>query len=677
LGWSNQGMQFRRRYPAFRVGWSCASMRNAHLAAAFAGVLALWLAGPETAWALQAGCGEAGDTVTCVYSTQGQTASFTVPAQITSLEVQAVGGTGAGSTMGGSGAFVSETVAVTPAWVLNVQVAGNANGASGGAGGGGSGGSSTPSNGAPCAGYGGGGASWITHASTDLIVAGGGGGNGCGGNDGFGDLGPESPGGNAGSAGQPASASDAGGGGDADPGTGAGGAGGQGGTVSPSDSGANGSSGTAGGPFAGGPGGASGDDSFDPACSGAGPVGGGGGGGGGGYGGGGGGGGGAAYSTPASGCPDAPGGGGGGGSNWVPARGSSTTDTTHTPQVAISYMVTGLPTATIDSPASGRTYDLDQPVSTTFSCADAPFAPGIASCVDSTGHDAPTGALDTSTAGPHTYTVTATSMDGTMQSASISYTVIIPPPRATISGVSKSGATASLTVVCDGFPWQRCLDTVTATTTARERDGSVFAVSARNHHRRHKHQKVVSVTVATAQFTVSAGHSTIVRLTVNRTGKQLLTRFYSLPTRLSFTGAPVAAQKITFSYPLVTGPPNSSWATWQWLSQPCRFCWTRVDASFFFGVPQLPKTAKVNAHCYGGGCPPPRSFGPHRHSVDLRRMFAGRKLGAGTTIQLRITAPNSVGRVITYTMQAGNRPHTTDRCLPPGATKPLTCAISS
>ncbi|MGN6872388.1 MAG: hypothetical protein ACTHMY_28700, partial [Solirubrobacteraceae bacterium] len=97
---------------------------------------------------------------------------------------------------------------------------------------------------------------------------------------------------------------------------------------------------------------------------------------------------------------------------------------------SISYTVVGLPIAAITSPADGQTYNLGQHVFTTFSCTEATNGPGIQTCKDSNGGTGTAGILDTSTAGAHTYTVTASSKDGQTGSKSIHYTVLGPPTAA-------------------------------------------------------------------------------------------------------------------------------------------------------------------------------------------------------------------------------------------------------
>ena len=88
-----------------------------------------------------------------------------------------------------------------------------------------------------------------------------------------------------------------------------------------------------------------------------------------------------------------------------------------------NFRITGPPSATITSPASGGTYAQNAVVATEFSCVENVFGPGLESCLDSNGGSGTSGTLDTAVAGPQTYTVTATSGDGQKDKATISYEV--------------------------------------------------------------------------------------------------------------------------------------------------------------------------------------------------------------------------------------------------------------
>ena len=82
------------------------------------------------------------------------------------------------------------------------------------------------------------------------------------------------------------------------------------------------------------------------------------------------------------------------------------------------------PKATIEAPENGGVYTQNAVVPTSFSCAEGLFGPGLESCIDSNGASEGVGALDTSTLGEQSYSVTARSIDGQKHKDSIHYEVI-------------------------------------------------------------------------------------------------------------------------------------------------------------------------------------------------------------------------------------------------------------
>jgi CSLREA domain-containing protein len=131
-------------------------------------------------------------------------------------------------------------------------------------------------------------------------------------------------------------------------------------------------------------------------------------------------------------CADSNGAGAGSGHLATSTLGSHTYAVTATSDdglkasSSISYTVAAAPSVSISSPVSGGRFTKAQKVLASYSCRDGTDGPGIASCKGSSSSGA---AIDTSTAGTHRFTVTATSSDGQVTSKTVTYTVVLPSNR--------------------------------------------------------------------------------------------------------------------------------------------------------------------------------------------------------------------------------------------------------
>ena len=96
------------------------------------------------------------------------------------------------------------------------------------------------------------------------------------------------------------------------------------------------------------------------------------------------------------------------------------------------------------------------------------------------------------------------------------------------------------------------------------------------------------------------------------------------------------------------------------------------------GRRRAPAGARIRVRCRGRSCPF-RSFGM-KADVQARaarivriRRFRRHLLRPGTVIEIRVTKRGEIGKFTRFLIRRGKPPKRTDRCLPPGAKRPLRC----
>ena len=92
----------------------------------------------------------------------------------------------------------------------------------------------------------------------------------------------------------------------------------------------------------------------------------------------------------------------------------------------------------------------------------------------------------------------------------------------------------------------------------------------------------------------------------------------------------------------------------------------------------VPAGATIELRCSGRGCPFARKSKPQKSAaakVNLRKKFKLKKtaLKPGAKLEVRITAPASVGKVVSFKIRDKKLPKSKTLCLPPGATKGEAC----
>jgi hypothetical protein len=92
-------------------------------------------------------------------------------------------------------------------------------------------------------------------------------------------------------------------------------------------------------------------------------------------------------------------------------------------------------------------------------------------------------------------------------------------------------------------------------------------------------------------------------------------------------------------------------------------------------VLDAPTGAKVTVRCLGKRCRFKQRRVTVRASgkVDLRRLVPRRTVPVGTTLEVRIVAPHSIGKVVRFKIKPRRIPNGRTLCLPPGTRRPKRC----
>ena len=89
----------------------------------------------------------------------------------------------------------------------------------------------------------------------------------------------------------------------------------------------------------------------------------------------------------------------------------------------------------------------------------------------------------------------------------------------------------------------------------------------------------------------------------------------------------------------------------------------------------LARGGRAELRCKGRPCTFRKRVGkPNRAgAVDLRKLVK-RRLRVGAVLEVRLTAPNAIGRVIRFRMRDGRTPKRSNLCLSAGVATPERCA---
>ena len=89
----------------------------------------------------------------------------------------------------------------------------------------------------------------------------------------------------------------------------------------------------------------------------------------------------------------------------------------------------------------------------------------------------------------------------------------------------------------------------------------------------------------------------------------------------------------------------------------------------------VPAGGKATVKCKGGGCPfkKAKKLRVRNRRANATKLFKGDQLAPGAVIEIKITAPDTMGKIVRYTMRSRKLPAKRELCDPPGRQKPGRC----
>ena len=59
--------------------------------------------------------------------------------------------------------------------------------------------------------------------------------------------------------------------------------------------------------------------------------------------------------------------------------------------------------------------------------------------------------------------------------------------------------------------------------------------------------------------------------------------------------------------------------------------------------------------------------------ANVHRVLRGRRIRVGATLEVRVTRPDMIGKIVRFKVRPSKIPSKRTRCLPPGARAPVRC----